>query len=41
MSIESFTHRVDGIDWYCELQGNGPAVVLIPSGEGDCTSLGD
>jgi pimeloyl-ACP methyl ester carboxylesterase len=33
----SFMHQVDGIDWYCERQGHGPTVVLVPSGEGDCT----
>jgi pimeloyl-ACP methyl ester carboxylesterase len=31
--------RVDEIDWYYELTGNGPVVVLIPSGEGDCGSF--
>jgi pimeloyl-ACP methyl ester carboxylesterase len=34
--IQSFMRRVEGIDWYCEQQGDGPAVVLVPSGEGDC-----
>ena len=34
-----FHRRVDFIDWYCELRGNGPTVVLIPSGEGDCASF--
>jgi pimeloyl-ACP methyl ester carboxylesterase len=37
MQIQSFTHRAGGIDWYCQQQGDGPAVVLVPSGEGDCT----
>jgi pimeloyl-ACP methyl ester carboxylesterase len=27
----------DGIIWYCEQQGSGPHVILIPSGEGDCS----
>jgi pimeloyl-ACP methyl ester carboxylesterase len=31
--------RVDSIDWYYELRGRGPAIVLIPSGEGDCGSF--
>src|SRR5262249_1488125 len=31
--------RVDSIDWYYELRGQGPAIVLIPSGEGDCGSF--
>src|SRR5215510_10324539 len=35
----SFRHRVDSINWYCELRGRGPTVVLIPSGEGDCGSF--
>jgi pimeloyl-ACP methyl ester carboxylesterase len=39
MQIQSFTHRADGIDWYCQRQGDGPAVVLVPSGEGDCTAF--
>src|SRR4029434_11285175 len=34
-----FRHRVDSIDWYCELRGRGPTIVLIPSGEGDCGSF--
>jgi len=37
MQIQSFMHRAGGIDWYCQQQGDGPAVVLVPSGEGDCT----
>lgn len=37
MQIQSFMHRASGIDWYCHLQGDGPTVVLVPSGEGDCT----
>ena len=28
------------IAWYCERRGSGPAIVLIPSGEGDCHSFG-
>src|SRR5262249_1976937 len=27
--------QVDAINWYYELRGRGPTVVLIPSGEGD------
>jgi len=33
-----FTHRAAGIDWYCEQRGAGPVIVLVPSGEGDCSS---
>lgn len=31
-----FTQEAAGINWYCELRGSGPTIVLIPSGEGDC-----
>src|SRR5262249_41464661 len=34
-----FRHQVDSINWYCESRGEGPTVVLIPSGEGDCGSF--
>lgn len=37
--LRSFHHNVGPIDWYCEMQGRGPTVVLIPSGEGDCGSF--
>lgn len=37
MALESFTVRTDGeISWYCERRGNGPHLILVPSGEGDC-----
>ncbi len=36
MATTSFIQSVAGIDWYCETRGEGPWVVLIPSGEGDC-----
>lgn len=39
MSIEGFVHQTNGIDWYCERRGEGPPVVLVPSGEGDCASF--
>ena len=35
----AFRKKVDSIDWYYELQGQGSTVVLIPSGEGDCGSF--
>ncbi|KAJ9652839.1 hypothetical protein H2198_007923 [Neophaeococcomyces mojaviensis] len=28
-----------GIQWYCESQGQGPSLILVPSGEGDCSSF--
>ena len=37
--FRSVHHKVGHIDWYCETQGRGPTVVLIPSGEGDCGSF--
>lgn len=39
--VKSFTHQCRGIDWYCETRGHGPQVVLIPSGEGDCSNFED
>lgn len=36
MSVRRFQHQAGGIDWYCEQRGEGPPVVLVPSGEGDC-----
>lgn len=29
----------DGIEWYVKQQGTGPNLVLVPSGEGDCSSF--
>jgi pimeloyl-ACP methyl ester carboxylesterase len=37
--MQIFKHKAADIDWYCELRGSGPPVVLIPSGEGDCGSF--
>ena len=35
--VKSFTAKTpDGIEWYCEQQGSGPHLILVPSGEGDC-----
>jgi pimeloyl-ACP methyl ester carboxylesterase len=39
MTTTAFVHSVGGIDWYCEMYGDGPVVVLVPSGEGDCASF--
>ena len=39
MTVRCFQQKVDGIDWYCEMRGDGPPVVLVPSGEGDCASF--
>jgi pimeloyl-ACP methyl ester carboxylesterase len=37
--VKSFKQKVNDIDFYCELRGSGPSVVLVPSGEGDCGSF--
>lgn len=40
MAAHTFTvDTEDGISWYCERQGNGPDLILVPSGEGDCASF--
>jgi pimeloyl-ACP methyl ester carboxylesterase len=39
MDVRRFEHRNDGIEWYCEQRGDGPPLVLVPSGEGDCASF--
>ena len=39
MQRETFVHAAGGINWYCERRGQGQAVVLVPSGEGDCASF--
>jgi pimeloyl-ACP methyl ester carboxylesterase len=40
IAAAAFRRRVDSIDWYYEIKGRGPSLVLIPSGEGDCGSFG-
>jgi pimeloyl-ACP methyl ester carboxylesterase len=37
--MKSYRHQVGSIEWYCEARGQGPQIVLIPSGEGDCGSF--
>lgn len=39
MQTRTFQHAVGAVNWYCELRGSGPGVVLIPSGEGDCSNF--
>jgi pimeloyl-ACP methyl ester carboxylesterase len=34
--VKTFKHNVCDIEWYCEVRGSGPQLVLVPSGEGDC-----
>lgn len=35
MQTRIFQQKAADIEWYCELRGSGPTIVLIPSGEGD------
>ena len=37
--VNCFKQKVNGINFYCELRGSGPIIVLVPSGEGDCGSF--
>jgi pimeloyl-ACP methyl ester carboxylesterase len=39
MAAISTVQTKDGIEWHCERQGQGPHLVLVPSGEGDCASF--
>ncbi|NMC57106.1 MAG: alpha/beta hydrolase [Eubacteriaceae bacterium] len=36
MERKTFKTKANGIDFYCEMQGCGPKVVLIPDGWNDC-----
>jgi pimeloyl-ACP methyl ester carboxylesterase len=39
MAAISTIRTKDGVEWHCERQGQGPHLVLVPSGEGDCASF--
>ena len=39
-NVSTFKQNVNDVDFYCELRGKGPTIVLVPSGEGDCGSFG-
>jgi pimeloyl-ACP methyl ester carboxylesterase len=39
VTVRTFTQTAAEIDWYCEVRGSGPPLVLVPSGEGDCASF--
>jgi pimeloyl-ACP methyl ester carboxylesterase len=39
VGVQRFEHQAAGVDWHCEQRGDGPPVVLVPSGEGDCASF--
>jgi pimeloyl-ACP methyl ester carboxylesterase len=36
MEIKTFTTHANGMDFYCELLGQGPTIVLVPDGANDC-----
>jgi pimeloyl-ACP methyl ester carboxylesterase len=40
MEKKEFKTSANGIDFYCELRGNGPKVVLVPDGWNDCGTYG-
>ncbi|MEA4895115.1 MAG: alpha/beta hydrolase [Oscillospiraceae bacterium] len=40
MGKRSFKTNANGIDFYCEMRGNGPKVVLVPDGWNDCGTYG-
>jgi pimeloyl-ACP methyl ester carboxylesterase len=39
VKTKTFKHKACDIEWYCELRGSGPTIVLIPYGESDCGSF--
>ena len=36
MNKKTFTVHANGMDFYCEMMGQGPTVVLVPPGSNDC-----
>jgi pimeloyl-ACP methyl ester carboxylesterase len=36
MNKKTFTVHANGMDFYCEMMGRGPTVVLVPPGSNDC-----
>ncbi len=36
MEIKTFTTHANGMDFYCEMMGQGPTIVLVPDGTNDC-----
>jgi len=36
MNKTTFTVHANGMDFYCEMMGQGPTVVLVPPGSNDC-----
>src|SRR5882757_8172881 len=39
VDVQRFEHQAASVDWHCEQRGDGPPMVLVPSGEGDCASF--
>ena len=39
VDVRRFKLQAAAVDWHCEQRGDGPPVVLVPSGEGDCASF--
>jgi pimeloyl-ACP methyl ester carboxylesterase len=36
MNKKTFTVFANGMDFYCEMMGQGPTIVLVPDGSNDC-----
>ncbi len=36
VEIKNFTTHANGMDFYCEMMGQGPTIVLVPDGTNDC-----
>ena len=36
MKKKTFTVHANGMDFYCEMIGQGPTIVLVPPGSNDC-----
>ena len=40
MEIKTFTTHANGMDFYCEMMGQGPTIVIVPDGTNDCGPYG-
>ncbi len=36
MDVKSFITHANGMDFYCEMMGQGPTIVIVPDGSNDC-----
>ncbi len=36
MEMKTFTTPANGMDFYCEMMGQGPTIVIVPDGTNDC-----